>query len=229
MVNGAKTLGNVRIGRLRRDPGQLRLPRNPAKLDRFVRPRALIRYDRDPPRKCAESDHSRFGRPNSGAQIWEFSPGGSGEFRATPAVDDADNVYLGNKDDQSSVLYAIKHDGTLLWQREIGADLYSSPALGDDRTIYVGSECTPPWSSSPLSHFCDRFHALDMATGAKKWSVQLDGDVNWSSPALSDAGVLYVGAMNGSVYAIRSDANRLLPNAGSPRFYEGNASTGRRQ
>ncbi len=159
----------------------------------------------------------------TGATIWSFTPPGiSGDFRATPAVDDAGNVYLGTKADSAGTFYAIKADGTLLWENHMGADLYSSPALGNDRTIYVGSEYTGSER---------RFHALDMASGAKKWSVRFPGmgDVTWSSPALVDGGVIYVGSMNGNVYAIRSDATGLLPNAGSARFHEGNASTGRRE
>jgi hypothetical protein len=104
----------------------------------------------------------------------------------------------------------------------IGADLYSSPALGDDRTVYVGSEST---GAAGL-----RFHALDMATGARRWSVSIrGGDVTWSSPALVDGGLVYVGSMDGAVYAIRSDATRLLPDAGSPRFRGGNDGTGRHE
>lgn len=159
----------------------------------------------------------------TGSENWQLTPPGiGGEFRGTPAVDDHDNVYVGTKDNQSSILYAVGSDGRLLWQNPVGADLYSSPALGDDRTIYIGSEYTEPYV---------RFHAIDMATGTIRWSVSFPGygDVTWSSPVLSDAGVVYIGTMNGTLYAIRSDATGLLPNAGSPRFHLGNANTGRRE
>jgi hypothetical protein len=68
-----------------------------------------------------------------------------------------------------------------------------------------------------------------MATGEERWTVDLLGDASWSSPALSDEGVLYVATMAGFVYAIRSDASGLLPDAGSPRFHQGNSSSGRRE
>lgn len=166
----------------------------------------------------------------SGAELWRNAPPElritEGIFRATPAVDDADNVYVGTKADEESVFYAFGSDGAVLWQRKIGADLYSSPALGDDGALYVGSEIVNPGFDS---HYGARFHALDRATGAERWSVELLGDVTWSSPALSDDGTIYVGTMAGFVYAIRSDASGLLPNAGSPRFHEGNGSSGRRE
>ncbi len=165
----------------------------------------------------------------TGALVWQFSPPGmQGEFRATPAIDYQDNVYVGSKDNQGSVLYAVRADGTgLLWENPIGADLYSSPALGNDGTLYVGSEFTP----GSL-----RLHAIDLATGEMRWSAPIAyGDVTWSSPALAVGGTLYIATMacddcaNGAVLAFDTDSTALMPGAGSPRFHEGNAGTGRRE
>jgi len=164
----------------------------------------------------------------TGHKIWEFSPDGiSGGFRATPAVDEENNVYAGTKADKQSVFYAIRADGSgLRWQNPVGADLYSSPALGADHVLYVGSE----WSTDRQIHL----HALDMQTGSAVWSASLAADVTWCSPALSPDGTVFIGTMagdspGGKLYAIRTDSPGLLPNAGSPRFHGGNASTGRRE
>ena len=44
----------------------------------------------------------------TGKKLWEYSPPNmEGDFRATPAVDDQNNVYLGSKSDKDSVFYAI--------------------------------------------------------------------------------------------------------------------------
>jgi outer membrane protein assembly factor BamB len=166
---------------------------------------------------------------NTGNKIWEFTPPGigTGLFRATPAVDDSDNIYLGTKADNKSVFYAIKADGSgLLWKNEIGADLYSSPALGNDRVVYFGSEYIG-WGGV-------RFHALDMATGNKEWTANLSNDITWSSAVIADGGILYIACMDflgggNAVYAFRTDATGLLQNAGSSRFHGGNSSTGRRE
>lgn len=159
-----------------------------------------------------------------GARVWAFSPPGiTGVFRATPAVDDSDHVYLGTKADTGSVFYALRADGSgLRWQKAIRGDLYSSPAIGNDRTLYLGSE-------GPV-----RLHALDLATGAEKWSSPLPADVTWNSPAISDGGTMYIGSMDimgsgGGLYAFRTDATGLMRGAGSPRFHGGNANTGRRE
>lgn len=165
----------------------------------------------------------------TGSKVWEFIAAGLagrfGAFRATPAVDSNNNVYIGTKDNNQSIFYAIKADGSgLLWKKTIGADLYSSPAIGDDNTVYVGSEIAGGL----------RLHALDMSTGITKWAAALRADVTWSSPALSDTGILYIASMDydgsgGGVYAFRTGSTGLLTGAGSPRFHEGNLNTGRRE
>jgi len=168
---------------------------------------------------------------NTGNKVWEYTPpeivGTFCKFYATPAVDDKNNVYIGTRCNAYGIFYAIKSDGSgLLWKNEIGQDLYSSPALGDDNTVYVGSEAP---------HGSPKLHALDMTTGELKWSAQTMRPILWSSPAISDNGTLYVACMAyegetaGYVYAFRTDSTGLLPNAGSPRFHEGNKSTGRRE
>ena len=182
---------------------------------------------------------------NTGIKVWEFTPPGMvdtnpidnnhywGVFRATPAVDSNNNVYIGTKANINSVFFAIKADGSgLLWKNEIGGDLYPSPVLGNDNTVYVGSE-----DSGGNHVYGNNLHALDMATGNTKWAVSFSNDVSWSSPVLSDKGILYIGVMDyngagmpgGSIYAFRTDSTGLLPNAGSPRFLGGNSSTGRRE
>ncbi|MEJ2050763.1 MAG: PQQ-binding-like beta-propeller repeat protein, partial [Calditrichota bacterium] len=159
--------------------------------------------------------------------VWALTPDGvSGVFRATPAVDEENNIYLGTKANKESVFYAIKADGSgLLWKNPVGADLYSSPALGADHILYVGSE----WSSDGQIHL----HALTLQTGTEVWSASLAADVTWCSPALTDNGLLYIGNMagdeeGGTLYCLRTDSPGLLTAAGSPRFHEGNTSTGRR-
>jgi outer membrane protein assembly factor BamB len=164
-------------------------------------------------------------RASTGEVIWQFSPPGiAGVFRATPAVDDNDNVYLGTKADAQSAFYAIRADGTALrWQNPIGADLYSSPAIGNDRTLYFGSE----------SANSQQLHAVDLATGVEKWSSPLRRDATWTSPAIADDGTLYIGSMDidgvgGSLYSFRTESGGLLKGAGSPRFHGSNANNGRR-
>jgi len=171
---------------------------------------------------------------STGNLTWEYTFDMNANFRATPAVDDNNVIYIGShgdgEDNDESTLYALKADGSgIIWENNLGSDLYSSPTLGNDRYLYVGSE-----GHGNTDDVHNRLHAFDMADGKLLWSAQLEMDVLWGSPVLSDDGTLYVGTMHiegsfsSGVYAFRTDATGLLPNCGSPTFQGSNAHTGRR-
>ncbi|HRG87523.1 MAG TPA: PQQ-binding-like beta-propeller repeat protein [Chitinophagales bacterium] len=170
----------------------------------------------------------------NGSLLWKYTIiDMTGDFRNTPAVDDNNNIYFGThgeyREDKRPTLYAVKNDGSaLLWKNNLGSDLYSSPTLGNDRLLYIGSEGHGNTGDNE-----NRLHAIDMASGTILWSVQLGKDITWSSPAIADDGTLYIASMGydgdaGGVYSFSTNSDGLLAGAGSPRFLLGNASTGRR-
>ena len=76
----------------------------------------------------------------------------------------------------------------LIWEFETGNAVSSSPAIGADGTVYVGST--------------DRkVYALDGRTGAKRWDFKTGGWVT-SSPAIGADGTVYVGSGDNKVYAL---------------------------
>lgn len=156
----------------------------------------------------------------------KYTPEGiTGELRGSPAVDGENNVYVGEKSNTSSTFFAIKADGTgLIWSKVIGADLYSSPALGDDGLIYTASEMTRDGDKGKGN----RFHAMKKTTGATVWAFNLEMDVTWSSAAIDENGYIYIGDMKGYFYKIRSDCSGLDPHAAWPRFHGSNEGTGRK-
>jgi hypothetical protein len=171
---------------------------------------------------------------STGNLSWEYTFNMNADFRATPAVDDNNVIYIGSHgdgdDNDESTLYALKADGSgIIWQYNLGSDMYSSPVLGNDKVLYVGSE-----GHGNTGNKLDRFHAFNMSDGKLLWSVQLANDVTWGSAALSEVGILYVSSSYNSgnevsgLYAFRSGATGLLPDCGSPTFQESNAHTGRR-
>ena len=83
---------------------------------------------------------------------------------------------------------APQKPGTVLWEFETGFRVTSSPALGADGTVYVGSDDF-------------KVYALDGKSGAKKWEFVTGGGVD-SSPALGPDGILYVGSRDKKVYAL---------------------------
>jgi len=110
--------------------------------------------------------------------------------------------------------------------------IISSPAIGQDGTIYAGSadnkvyavnpDGTQKWefatggrvtSSPAVQYYSDtitifagsadgKLYAVD-SDGAKKWEFATGGSVS-SSPAVSHLGVVYVGSEDRKVYAVRS-------------------------
>ncbi|MBI3243485.1 MAG: PQQ-binding-like beta-propeller repeat protein, partial [Chloroflexi bacterium] len=75
----------------------------------------------------------------------------------------------------------------LKWKFPTGGGVTSSPALGNDGTVYVGS----------ADHYV---YALS-AAGALKWKF-LTGNSVSSSPALGSDGTVYVGSNDSSLYAL---------------------------
>ena len=78
--------------------------------------------------------------------------------------------------------------GTKRWEFLTGGPIYSSPAIGSDGTLYVGTDD-------------NKVYALNGATGAKKWEFLTDGRV-FNSPAIGSDGTVYVGNNNWKVYAL---------------------------
>ncbi len=88
--------------------------------------------------------------------------------------------------------------GTVKWCAETGESsdfmgLRSSPALGADGTIYVGSDAGSLYAINP--------------DGDVNWNF-LTGDCVLSSPAIGADGTIYVGSDDGNLHAIDPDGNR---------------------
>ena len=88
---------------------------------------------------------------------------------------------------------------TVLWEFETGGwngwMHSSSPAIGSDGTVYVGSGD-------------NKLYAINGKSGAKLWEFETGGDVS-SSPAIGPDGTLYVGSYDKKVYAIKTDSKGL--------------------
>ncbi|MFH0952637.1 MAG: PQQ-binding-like beta-propeller repeat protein [Patescibacteria group bacterium] len=173
----------------------------------------------------------------TGELLWATKPEGIiGYITASPAIDGDDNIYVGSKSNQYSKFFAIKSDGTLLWRRDIGADLYNSPILGDDNAIYVGSETVPKPSG--------KFHVLDRLTGDIKWEIGTDDEKKIPDFSVGSGllykGYIYIGVHSGKegddksfhnevLFKIKVDAYDYLPGAVWPRIHGGNNNSGRIQ
>ena len=82
---------------------------------------------------------------------------------------------------------------TLKWSFTTGDMVWSSPAIGADGTIYVGSNDNNLYAINP--------------DGTLKWSGTT-GDMVRSSPAIGADGTIYVGSDDNNLYAINPDGSQ---------------------
>ena len=77
--------------------------------------------------------------------------------------------------------------GTLKWRFQTGYYVSSSPAIGADGTIFVGS--------------VDKYIYALNSDGTLKWQYQT-GYTVWSSPAIGKDGTIYAGSIDSYIYAL---------------------------
>jgi outer membrane protein assembly factor BamB len=126
----------------------------------------------------------------TGAERWFFATGGS--VAASPAIA-ADNLIVPAKD---GTVYAIRRSsGTEAWRAAVDAGV-SSPAVRGD-TVFVGGGSFGAGG---------RVTALDVATGAVRWSFTPNGPVQ-SSLSYADGEVLFAtNTAQGTVYALNASS-----------------------
>jgi glucose dehydrogenase len=96
-------------------------------------------------------------------------------------------VYVGSNDNN---LYAINPtNGTEKWRFATGYDIYSSPAIGSDGTVYV------------VVSGDNNLYAINPTNGTEKWRFAMGGG-SYSSPAIGSDGTIYVGSRDSNLYAI---------------------------
>ena len=128
---------------------------------------------------------------------------------SSPAVDDDGTVYCGTKyhklwayDEATqgpiwSAPTGIFYDGHLV---------DCSPAIGDNQTIYVGSD---PYGAAGMGH-------LAVPVDTNFWAIGTDGTVKWafetgdgveSSPAIGHDGTIYFGSYDSCLYAVTDEGS----------------------
>jgi len=88
--------------------------------------------------------------------------------------------------------YGAGKPGTLKWSYETGDMVRSSPAIGHDGTIYVGS-----WDGNLYAFNPD---------GTRKWFYYTYGPIE-SYPAIGADGTIYVGGLDNMFHAVNPDGN----------------------
>ncbi|MEE4310974.1 MAG: PQQ-binding-like beta-propeller repeat protein [candidate division KSB1 bacterium] len=169
-----------------------------------------------------------------GNKRWKYIVDGAGRtVRASPVIGSDGTVYIATKAggvDIPAKIIALSPAGSRIWEFIVdnfhGAgsadDVYSTPSVGFDGTLYFGSEN-------------EHFYALH-PDGSLKWKTQLAHGINWSSAAICDDGTLYIGTQaltkeedplnGGNLYALRTDSYGYAASPW-PRFRCNNRNDGR--
>ncbi len=96
------------------------------------------------------------------------------------------------------------------WKFKTAEDIQSSPAIGSDGTIYVGSG--------------DNYLYAINHDGSEKWKFKTDYSI-YSSPAIGDDGTIYVASEDSYLYALQGESERLA-DAPWPKYGKNNRNTG---
>jgi outer membrane protein assembly factor BamB len=143
---------------------------------------------------AAESDSGIWSTRNNKDDTLTISPRTqwNADSRRTLIIDKVTDI-ANNPLATLSLRYTVTSQGTLgvlRWRFETGYEVWSSPAIGADGTLYVGSKDNHVYALNP--------------NGTQKWRFKTG---NWvrSSPAIGAAGTLYVGSLDGNIYALNPD------------------------
>ncbi len=137
-------------------------------------PWPMFRHD------ISHSGVSPYHDPTPGDTVWSLNVGNG---LSSPVIASDGTIFIGGS---SGTLKAVNPDGTLKWSQTISATTRSTPAIGSDGTVYIGSS--------------GRLYAYTSA-GVYKWSYALSGDVT-SSPIIGSDNTVYIGSRGGYLYAL---------------------------
>ncbi len=130
------------------------------------------------------------------------------------AIAEDGTIYFSSWDSNDGYLYALNSDGTLKWEYLLDWHTYSSPAIGDDGVIYIGTSVK------------GSMYAVN-PDGTTNFVIAI-GDNIMSSPAIGDDGTVYFGSFDGNLYAVYSSSSGLA-NSAWPKFGHDNKNTGSSQ
>jgi outer membrane protein assembly factor BamB len=158
-------------------------------------------HDNRPVYNQLHDEYMAYGVPSlyayypNGTMKWEFVTGGIYAGTISPPTIGPDGVvYVGSGGSKmqtdvntGDMVWAIYPNGTAKWKFNTGDAVFTSPAIGDDGTIYV--------AAANYSFF-----AID-SDGNEIWEIKSEGYFD-SSPTIGADGTIYVGSTDKLLYAV---------------------------
>ncbi len=153
-----------------------------------------------------------------GTRKWTFAT--ADEVSSSPAIGADGTIYFGSDDGN---LYAVNPNVTTTctlprgqhyacptqkWAFATGARVFSSPAIGADGTIYVGSTNGNLYAVNPnVTTTCSLPEGQHYICPTQKWAFATDGAL-FSSPAIGTDGTIYIGSEDHNLYAVNPDGRQ---------------------
>ncbi|MBS3816850.1 MAG: PQQ-binding-like beta-propeller repeat protein [Candidatus Thermoplasmatota archaeon] len=132
--------------------------------------------------------HKFYALNPNGTLKWSYNTGNN--ITSSPVIGSDGTIYFGSGYPDYD-LYALNKDGSVKWTYSANV-LYSSPAVSETGTIYVGSRDGNLYAINP--------------DGSKRWNFTT-GDYVFSSPAIGTGGTIYVGSYDNNLYALNPDGS----------------------
>ncbi|XP_078360551.1 uncharacterized protein LOC144644870 isoform X4 [Oculina patagonica] len=154
---------------------------------------------------CGTDDKSlRALNAADGSLIWKFSAGGA--VTSSTRVGADGSLYFGCLD---GYFYAVNPDGSLKWKKNLGEEIWSSPALLEGgKVVFIGS----------MAEESANVFALDGQTGEIIWKYKTGGPV-FSSPAVShDNKAVFFCSFDANCYAFNTEGRQLWVFEGDSAF-----------
>ena len=147
------------------------------------------------------SNHNTLSALNpKGSKRWTYSAKLYNQFSTSPSLAKDGTIYIGSSNISVTTdsegerinlgphyLFAIDSDGKKKWKFPVNGEIWSSPAIAADGTIYFGSMDGNLYSVNP--------------SGTERWSFNTSGSIE-SSPAIGKDGTIYIGSNDNKLYAI---------------------------
>jgi len=157
------------------------------------------------------TEDTLFAVSNQGTKEWSVPLHVPVERRVSPSIGLNGTVYIGTAGTaEDGHLFAFSSQGDLLWSYSTPGKVITTPAVGNDSSIYFG--CHDGY-----------LYALDNE-GALLWRYD-SGSWIGSSPALAENGTVYFGSSQYYVYALKTESLGLA-NTPWPKFRANNQNTG---
>ncbi|HSR52530.1 MAG TPA: PQQ-binding-like beta-propeller repeat protein [Acidobacteriota bacterium] len=131
--------------------------------------------------------------PEDGSQIWEIATEGSSESAAT-AVDGTIYLPVAESASAGALLALDPEDGSQIWSFGTTARVQTTPAVGFDGIIYIGTDSETVIAVRP--------------DGTQLWVFEAEGDVQ-SSATIAEDGTVIFGSNDGMLYGVRSSSAGL--------------------